>query len=294
MQRQQQVRFGTITHRSTGTGLANYTITYATGNLTVNPALTITASAQSKTYGTTLSLGTTAFTTSTLYGSDTVTGVTLTSAGAAATATVAGSPYTITPSAATGSGLSNYTITYATGNLTVNPATLTAGLTGTVSKTYNATNAATLTSGNYTLTGVVNGDTVNLNDPTSGTYASVNVGTGINVTVTGLAISGSGAGNYVLGSTTATGAVGTITAAPLTITASAQSKTYGTALSLGTTAFTSSGLQNGQTIGGVTLTTQVPQRQQRLQAVHIRSPHPQQQAEHLLQVIIILVMSMAI
>ena len=124
-----------------------------------------------------------------------------------------------------------------------------------MSKTYNATNAATLTSGNYTLTGVVNGDTVNLNDPTSGTYASVNVGTGINVTVTGLAISGSGAGNYVLGSTTATGAIGTITAAPLTITASAQSKTYGTTLSLGTTAFTTSTLYGSDTVTGVTLTS---------------------------------------
>jgi hypothetical protein len=53
-----------------------------------------------------------------------VTGVTLASAGAAASATVGGGPYAITPSAATGTGLSNYNITYATGLLTVSPAVL--------------------------------------------------------------------------------------------------------------------------------------------------------------------------
>lgn len=40
------------------------------------------------------------------------------------TAGVLGSPYTITPSAAIGTGLGNYTITYATGSLTVNPVAL--------------------------------------------------------------------------------------------------------------------------------------------------------------------------
>ena len=101
--------------------------------MTVNAApLTITASPQSKTYGSTLSLGTTAFTTATLYNGDTVTGVTLTSSGTAATAPVAGSPYTVTPSAATGSGLANYTITYDTGLLTVDPAPVVLGLQSNV------------------------------------------------------------------------------------------------------------------------------------------------------------------
>ncbi len=72
-----------------------------------------------------MNLGTTAFTTTVLSNSDTVTSVTLTSAGAAAGATVAGSPYTITPSAPVGTGLANYSIAYQTGNLTVNPAPLT-------------------------------------------------------------------------------------------------------------------------------------------------------------------------
>ncbi|MCX6926541.1 MAG: hypothetical protein NT154_25525 [Verrucomicrobia bacterium] len=41
----------------------------------------------------------------------------LTSAGAGATATVAGSPYTMVPSAATGTGLANYAISYVNGTL---------------------------------------------------------------------------------------------------------------------------------------------------------------------------------
>ncbi len=124
---------------ATGTGLGNYTITYVNGTLTVNPAaLTITANNASKTYGT---LGD------------------LQPAprsrdrpgdgqrrhdhrrdrdqhGAPATATVG--TYPIVPSAATGTGLSNYTITYANGTLTVNPATLTITANND-SKTYGQT-----------------------------------------------------------------------------------------------------------------------------------------------------------
>jgi autotransporter-associated beta strand protein len=89
---------------------------------------------------------------------------------------------------------------------------LTAGLTGTVSKTYDGTTAATLAAGNYTLPGVVSGDTVTLNNPTSGTYDTKNVGSGKTVSVTGLAISGLSAGNYTLSSTSTSGVIGVITA----------------------------------------------------------------------------------
>ena len=57
--------------------------------------------------------------------SDTVTSVTLTSAGAAATASVASSPYAIVATAATGTGLGNYTISYVDGALTVTAKALT-------------------------------------------------------------------------------------------------------------------------------------------------------------------------
>ena len=94
--------------------------------LTINNAsLTIDANDLSKVYGTAYTFLGTEFTTTGLTGSDAVTSVTLTSLGAPATASVAGSPYVITPSAAVGSGLANYTITYNNGTLTVDPATLT-------------------------------------------------------------------------------------------------------------------------------------------------------------------------
>ncbi len=113
---------------------------------------------------------------------------------------------------------------------TVNQATLTPGLTGTVSKTYNGTTTATLVAGNYTLPGVVSGDTVTLNNPTSGTYDNRNQGTGKTVSVTGLAISGSSSANYVLSSTSASATVGTINPATLTYTANPATMSYGSAL----------------------------------------------------------------
>src|SRR5207253_5021214 len=89
----------------------NYTIKYVDGKLTVNPALlTITANDTTKTYGDTVTFAGAEFTTSGLVNSDAVSSVTLTSSGAAAATTVAGSPYAITPSAAVGTGLTNYTI----------------------------------------------------------------------------------------------------------------------------------------------------------------------------------------
>ncbi len=73
---------------------------------------------------------------------------------------------------------------------TIDPKTITAGLTGTVTKTFDGNTIATLTAGNYTLNGVITGYSVTLNDPTKGTYASAKPGTGIAVTVGGLALQG--------------------------------------------------------------------------------------------------------
>jgi hypothetical protein len=98
----------------------NYTITLANGTLTVNPAaLTITADNRTKTYGQTVVFAGTEFTTEGLLNGNSVASVTLTSSGTAAAATVAGSPYSIVPSAAIGNGLGNYTINYVNGELTV-------------------------------------------------------------------------------------------------------------------------------------------------------------------------------
>ena len=106
---------------------SNYTLSLGGSNtfaITPKP-LTITANNRTKTYGDTVTFLGTEFTTSGLVAPDTVTSVTLTSAGAAASATVAGSPYPIVSSAAVGTGLGNYTISYVNGSLTVTPKTLT-------------------------------------------------------------------------------------------------------------------------------------------------------------------------
>ena len=107
----------------------------------------------SKNYGQTVAFAGTEFTTSGLLNTDSVTSVTLTSAGAAADATVGGSPYSIVPSAAVGTGLGNYTITYVNGNLTVIAAALTiTASSGTI--TYGGT-PPTITP---SYSGFVNGD----------------------------------------------------------------------------------------------------------------------------------------
>ena len=86
---------------STGTGQStDYAVTLKNGSLTVSPAsLTITANNQTKVFGQTVTLAGTAFTEHGLINTDAITSVTLTSTGAAATATVSGSPYAIVPSA---------------------------------------------------------------------------------------------------------------------------------------------------------------------------------------------------
>ena len=79
--------------RRSAPGLANYTISYVNGALTVNAGRADDHGQRpSKTYGQTVTFAGTEFTDSGLVNGDTVTSVTLTSAGAAATATVAGSP----------------------------------------------------------------------------------------------------------------------------------------------------------------------------------------------------------
>jgi hypothetical protein len=106
-----------------------YTTASYTETINAAPApLTITANDfVGKVYGTTLTLPPTAFTASTLYNSDTVTGVTLASVGAAAGANVG--TYAIVPSGAVGTGLGNYTITYKNGTLTVVQASSSTSLT---------------------------------------------------------------------------------------------------------------------------------------------------------------------
>ncbi len=234
----------------------NYTIGYVNGVLTVNPAaLTITADNASKTYGQTVTFTGSEFTSTGLQNGESIGSVTLTSAGAPATANVAGSPYAIIPSAATGGTFNagNYTIGYVNGVLTVNPATLTVGLTSTTTKIYDGTTAATLSAGNYTLTGILNGDPVSLNDPANGAYATKNVGTGINVSVAGLQLLGPQAGDYELESTAVSGKIGIITPATLAYVANPAIDSVGTSLPV--LAGTVSGFVGGDTLDNSTTGT---------------------------------------
>jgi hypothetical protein len=105
----------------------NYDITYATGNIIVGKAnLTITANDVNKTYGATLTggAGSTAFTSSALQNSETIGSVTIAyGSGAASNAAVGTYSNAVTPSAATGGtfNTNNYNISYAAGDITVNP-----------------------------------------------------------------------------------------------------------------------------------------------------------------------------
>ncbi|MBV8837151.1 MAG: hypothetical protein JO000_11485, partial [Alphaproteobacteria bacterium] len=93
------------------------------GKLTVTPkALTVTANSESKVAGTAFTFTGTEFTTSGLVNGDAVTSAALTSSGAPASATAAGSPYAILASNAAGTELSNYAISYRNGVMTLTAA----------------------------------------------------------------------------------------------------------------------------------------------------------------------------
>jgi autotransporter-associated beta strand protein len=149
-----------------GSAASNYSLTQPEGvnaNITTK-ALTITAGNVSSVYGSTTSLGNTAFTQSGLIAGDAISAVTLLYSGSNAVAsTVNTATYngSIIPSAATGTGLSNYAITYVAGNLTVTPATLTlTPIAQSVVYNGNTLNATTYSASaaNYVVSGYQNTD----------------------------------------------------------------------------------------------------------------------------------------
>jgi len=179
----------------------NYTFNFADGVLTIlQKALTITAQNQGKTYGFTLNFTGSEFNSSGLINADTVTSVTLTSAGAAA-----GAPngsYPIVPSAAVGTGLSNYSITYVNGTLTVggNLLVITANdYVGANAKTYGSTLTLPGTAFTYALAGggsLLPGESLDSVTLTSfGTPANAPVGTYPIVPSNAV---GTGLNNYVI------------------------------------------------------------------------------------------------
>jgi gliding motility-associated-like protein len=239
-------------------------VNVATISSTVNKAtLTITASNVTKTYGQALTGGTgsTAYTISsgTLQNGNTITSATI-AYGTGALATDAVNTYTAsaTPSAVVGANgflTSNYTITYTAGDIIINKANLTITATGP-SKTYGTALVAATGAANFTAGTTVNGETVTgitLTPDAAGLAASTAAGLTYKVTPS-LAIGSNGfaASNYNITYTPFTGTVGT---ANLTLTASNANKTYGQTLTgaAGSTAFTTTGLQNSDAVGSVTL-----------------------------------------
>ena len=109
-----------------------------------------------------------------------------------------------------------YLINYSLGSLIINPAVLT--YTGTASsKVYDGTTAANVTDA---LTGLLGSDSATASH-TAATLANKNVGTGKSVSISGITVDNS---NYQIANTATT--TETVTAKPLTITATTDTKTY--------------------------------------------------------------------
>ncbi len=154
---------------------SNYSITYKTGKLIVNQkAITITANAQTITYGSSISNTVSDVTAATLASGHSVTAITLT--GSTTNVTTDG---TITPSAATiksGSTdvTSNYNITYKTGKLTINKksATITAN-----AQTITYGGSISTSTSNVTSSGLLSGHSVTAITLTGSTTNATNNGT---------------------------------------------------------------------------------------------------------------------
>jgi len=230
----------------------NYSVTPANGTLHIDPKnASVTANNTSKTYGQTVTLAGTEFITAGLVNGDNVTSVTLTSGGAAATATVTapGPNYPIVPSSAVGSGLGNYNISYLNGTLHVDPksASVTAN---NANKTYGQT--VTFAGTEFTASGFINSDNV-----TSVTLTSAGAAATATVTAPGPDYSivpsnavGSGLGNYIISYGNGTLHINTKSAL---VTANDRLKTYGQTVNFAGTEFTTSGFVNSDSVTSVTL-----------------------------------------
>ena len=179
---------------------SNYTITYTGANFTITKRnLNIVADDIFKVAGNEYVFLGTEFTTGTLYFTDEITSVTLTSTGSEAAA--APGTYPIIPSNAVGSAnlVDNYNINYVNGTMTVTDKIgLTIdGLTAQ-NKEYDGNNEAEID--NFgTLVGVEVGDDVTLvTDVAVATFADVNVNDDIIVSVVGITLGGADADKYVL------------------------------------------------------------------------------------------------
>ena len=204
-----------------GTDAANYTLASTTVTTTASintQTLNVTAVATNKTYD-----GNT--TASVTLSSDMVVGDGLTVSYTAANFDTknigTGKTVTVTGISIGGADAGNYTLASTTVTTNAAITTRTLSVTATASdKVYDGftTAVVTLSSNKVTTDVLVIGNT-------SSDFSNKNVGNGKTVTVSGITISGADAGNYTLAAATIT-TLANITAKTLTVTASANNKTY--------------------------------------------------------------------
>jgi hypothetical protein len=130
-----------------------------------------------------------------------------------------GKTVTISGLSISGASASNYTLTQPTATADITARPLAVSASG-VNKVYDGTTSATVTLSDNR----VSGDVLNTSY-TSASFDNKNVGTGKAVSVTGISISGTDAGNYTANTTASTTA--NITARPITVSADPQTKVYG-------------------------------------------------------------------
>jgi len=204
-----------------GADAANYAINpSATTTANITPlAITVAATGTNKVYDATLNDAATLASSGVLTGDSVSFGQTAASfadknAGTGKTVTVSGI-------SASGADAANYTInTSATTTASITPLAITVAATG-ANKVYDATlnDAATLAS-----SGVLSGDSVSFND-TAASFADKNVGTGKTVSVSGISVNGTDAGNYTLNNSSAI-TTANITPLAITVAATGANKVY--------------------------------------------------------------------
>jgi filamentous hemagglutinin family protein len=244
------VTFDTVTI-SDGNGGSNYSIVLAgNSNSTITPmVLTVAAVAKSMVYGE-ATLPNLTYTSTALLNGDGFFGVLATTASAYDGTPGSGSSVGVYPiTIGTLNAGSNYTISYASANLTVTPAALNY-LAATATSAYGQTPGVNAGS----LIGLVNGDTQ------AGATTGMMVYSTSATSTSGVgsyAVMGSGLtanGNYALVQASGNATALTITPASLTVTADAQSMNYG-GNTLPSLTYGSSGLVNGDTFSGTLTTT---------------------------------------
>ena len=128
--------------------------------------------------------------------------------------------------AISGTNAGNYALSNLTATATANITAATVTVSGIIAsnKIYDATATATLVFTNAKLATVFSGDAVTLNTTNAkGVFANKLVGTGKAVTITGLTLAGTNAGNYLL---TQPATTASITARSLVVTAKGVNKVY--------------------------------------------------------------------